>query len=268
MAFISSLTLAGQVFTGTQSLIFISVLNTSISVGALIYPFFLEWLRGMYGLLGTFLILGGITSNTFILFVACLSNHLDVKEVTSSAAPFINISNEELAGKTVKSRVFRQNVRYVDDLLSVPYVCLLFAMGISVAALNGYVGLLLDVSMWKGFSESQGLVSMETYHSFSIVSRLIPGVIKHKTGISVSICAIISTTSGCVGQLMLYLTSGYVPCIMGSCLSGFAIGGILSSSLILVGDVVRREQRSLAYGLLYTVDGLLSAITGYCLGMC
>ena len=266
MAFIASLTLAGQVFTGTQSLIFISALNTSISVGALIYPFFLEWLRGLYGILGTFLILGGITSHTFTLFVTCHLNQIDVKQVTTSASLLADNGDNVARERKSKSRLFRENVRNFDDILTVAFICLLLALGLSVAALNGYVGLMLDISMWKGFTESQGLVSMVTYHISSILSRLTPGVVKHKTDVSMSVFAMISTTSGCVGQLLLYLTSGYIPCIMGACLSGFAIGGVLSSSLLLVEDIVCRRQRSLAYGLLYTSDGLLSALTGYCLG--
>ncbi|XP_053385538.1 monocarboxylate transporter 2-like isoform X1 [Mercenaria mercenaria] len=266
MAFISSLTIAGQMFTGTESLVFISILNTSISVGALIYPFFLEWLQESYGLLGTYLILGGITCNTFTLFVICYMNQLVVKESASKTGSIGNIIDSVASIQNSKAHSKRKKVRYFSDLISVPYLCLLFAVGFSVAALNGYVGLMLDISMWKGFSDSQGLLSMEVYHLSGIIPRFLPAVVKYKTNISVFVCAIISGASSCIGQLILYVTSSFIPYVIGTCLSGIAIGGILSSSLVLIVEIVRQQQRPLAYGLLYTVDGILSTAAGYLLG--
>ncbi|XP_045179229.2 uncharacterized protein LOC123538886 isoform X2 [Mercenaria mercenaria] len=53
----------------------------------------------------------------------------------------------------------------------------------------------------------------------------------------------------------------------GFCMSYFAVSiYYLYVSIGVVSEIVRQQQRPLAYGLLYTVDGILSTAAGYLLG--
>lgn len=257
MVFVSCLTVAGQIYSGTKRLYSVTAINASIPVGALIYPFVLEWLRNNYGLYGTFLILSGITCNTFALYVVCFINREKIRKEATR-----NGESKQTCSKATCGR----GKTYEQRLLSIPFVSMLFGLGISIGALNGFIQLMLDISTWKGLTEIQGLASIVIYHFVNIFARLLPAIVKHTKDINAFICATVSAICGCIGQLILYFTSGVLPYIAGISLSGVALGGILSSSLVIVVEMVRQERKPLAYGLLNTVNGLVSTIAGYMLG--
>lgn len=253
MVFVSCLTVAGQIYSGTKRLYSVTAINASIPVGALIYPFVLERLRNNYGLYGTFLILSGITCNTFVLHVVCFINREQIKKEATR-----NGANKQICRKAACAHEQR--------LVSIPFVCMLFGLGISIGALNGFIQLMLDISTWKGLTEIQGLAAIVIYHFVNIFARVLPAIVKHTKNINAFICATVSAICGCLGQIILYSTSGVFPYIAGISLSGVALGGILSSSLVIVVEMVRQERKPLAYGLLNTVNGLVSTIAGYMLG--
>lgn len=269
MAYVSCLTIAGQIFTGTIRLFCVSAISVSISVGGLLYPFFIEWLHAHFGLYGTFLILSGILCNTFTLPLVCFLNRgmLNKSVVRNNTHSKVisngtcNNARKERDGSREKREIY-----HTTKLISVPFISLLFGQAFSVGALNGFIQLMLDISFWKGFTEKQGFTFFVIYNFTNILSRLFPAVVNHIAKINVFSCAIFSAVSGCIGQVVLYFTYGLVPYIVGISLNSVALGGVLSSSLILVVEIIRQDQKPVAFGLLNTINGIVSALAGYSLG--
>ena len=102
MAHVSSVTVAGRVFKGRHQLMSITILNTAVGVASLAYPYILSWLTGRFGLSGTYLILGGITCNTFLLFIVCFINR---KALTDGPSEQSQTSTRAIDGdvKTTRS---------------------------------------------------------------------------------------------------------------------------------------------------------------------
>ncbi|XP_045214404.2 monocarboxylate transporter 12-like isoform X2 [Mercenaria mercenaria] len=266
MGHISAVVIVGRIFTGKKRVLLLAVLNASSSLSGLVYPYFINWLMTLFELSGTFLILGAVYSNTFPLFILCWMNRSTLKdfELSSRNSKIKTNTKNEAPSPTIrhKGNFIINGVQTLREMVNTTYLLLLFACAISAAGINGYTGMILDICRWKGFSKSRGLFTFVIFNIANVVSRLLPGVLKQKRGFNSFIYPIISTISGCVGQLLLYKGQSYILYVLGTCLSGVAIGGVVSAQFILVLKAVPREFIPVGSGLLFTMSGVLSSTTG------
>ncbi|XP_060566877.1 uncharacterized protein LOC132725711 isoform X2 [Ruditapes philippinarum] len=398
LSHVSCVTVVGRVFKGRHQIMSITILNTAVGFASLGYPYLLSWLSDIFGLQGTFLILGGITSNTFILCIVCFINrkalsdgpldhskgsendfnaettrtnpirtitdekehlidtpdgdeydtslnlkHIGVSETRFIAETYDNIkynsknnddertevdiiddredelalednngekvfkedpticikhiefenndqkeipeknivadkkegtvknkstpvANETQAAKlettkytkvTKLKRHFETVHCLLKEIMTKPYVCLVLAFAFGNISLNGYLGVKLDIAMWKGLSESEGLSSFLAFNCSNIVSRFIPGLLKERKGINSFVYPVISAVSGFCGQLLIYFSGQISVYMIGVCLCGIAFGGIVSSSINATVRIVSLEQVPIAVGFLISVNGIL-----------
>ncbi|XP_053409075.1 monocarboxylate transporter 12-like isoform X2 [Mercenaria mercenaria] len=266
MGYVSAVVIVGRIFTRKKRVLFLAMLSASSPLAGLVYPYFLNWLMTLFDLNETFLILGAIYSNTFPLFILCWMNRSTLKDVALSSTVSQDNTNTENETQVPtirhKENFIINGVKTLREMVNITYLLLLFAVAISVAGINGYSGIILDISRWKGLSKSQGLFTFVIFNIANTISRLVPGLLKQKNGFNSFMYPIISTISGCVGQLFLYKGQSYVLYVLGTSLTGVAIGGVVSAQLILVLKAVRPEFIPVATGLLFTVTGVISATTG------
>ena len=143
------------------------------------------------------------------------------------------------------------------ELMTKPYVCLVLAFAFGNISLNGYLGVKIDIALWKGLNASEGLSSFLAFNCSNIVSRLVPGLLKERKGINSFFYPVFSAMSGFCGQLLIYF-SGHVSVYMvGVCFCGIAFGGIVSSSINATVRIVRLELVPIAVGFLISVNGVL-----------
>ncbi|XP_053393335.1 uncharacterized protein LOC128555297 [Mercenaria mercenaria] len=270
MGYVSAVVIVGRIFTGKKKVLLLAVLNASSSFSGIVYPYFVNWLMTLFDLSDTFLILGALYSNTFPLFILCWVNRSTLKDVELSSrnSKIKTDTKNEAPSPTIKHKgnFIINGVQTLREMVNTTYILLLFAYALSAAGINGYLGIILDICRWKGFSKSRGLFTFVIFNIANTVSKLLPGVLKQKRGFNSFIYPIISTVSGCVGQLLLYKGQSYVLYVLGTCLSGFAFGGVLSVPLLLVLKAVRPEFIPVGSGLLFTISGVISAITGPAFG--
>lgn len=260
MLIISSVVVAERVFEKSQRLLVLSILNTATIITAIFYPYFLEWLTNLYGLNGMFLILGGICCNVFVLYVVCRTSPTIIQEFTK---PLENTSDVVKSGTGQVTTTKWRNLVSVcalgtKELFTKPFVFVLLASDLSIASLDGYLGLMFDISLWKGLSSSRRLTSAVVYYSFTTASCLLVGIFQLKKGVNSILYQILSTLCGCVGSLLLYLFPGYILHTVGTSLLGTTFGGIISSSVNAIVQIVSKKQIPLALGFLHTLEGLFS----------
>jgi hypothetical protein len=223
----------------------------SSSLSGLVYPYFIDWLLVQYGLNGSFLILGAVYCNKFPMLVMIWANKTSIDK--QSLTPKCEEDKETSNGCANTKNKFRENITFV-------HVLLLFGIVLPISFINGFAALILDISEWKGFSSNSwfGIFALVIYNVASTISRLIPGLVGQIDSVNPFLIPIISAIIGFIGQLILYVGSSYALFALSVCLSGLAIGGILSSQHILVLKVVSIDFVPIGSGLLITSAGVLN----------
>lgn len=216
----------------------------------------------MYGLRGTFLILSAILCNSVVFFMLCFLN----KELIS------NVDTESQAGNFDQKKMSDTDkgsfspvlnlFRYLKQLMSKQYAFMLIAQLAAMTGLNGYIGLILDISLWKGLNDAQGLSSFIFFNISNVISRLMPGILKQIKGINSFVFPIVSCLAGCGGLLLIYFGTTYVIYVVGTILIGAAMGGNVAAAVVVVVQVVDAEQIPVGTGLLFSVAGVSSAAIG------
>lgn len=263
MVFVSSIVVVERVFEKSQRLLALSILNTATVITAIFYPYVLRWLTNLYGLNGMFLILGGVCCNVFVLYTICRRSPIVVQEFTKRLENTSDVVKSETEHDQQVTTTKWRNVMSVcaldtKELFTKPYVCVLLASDLSIASLTGYLGVMFDISMWRGLSSSKRLTSAVVFYSFTTASCLLVGIFQQKKGVNSILYQILSTLCGCISSLLLYFFSGYVIHTVGTSLIGVAFGGIVSSSVNTIVQIVRTKQVPLAMGFLHTLEGLFS----------
>ena len=143
------------------------------------------------------------------------------------------------------------------------YTYMLFLLGDSliVSFANGFVAVIVDVFTSAGYSSDEGLSAFLPYFIASIVGRLLPGIIQQNQRMNPLIVPLICGIIGVCGQLAILLSSEYVIMMLGCGLSGLSVGGAISSSSVVATRLVEKEAFPVAFGLITTVSGALSAIS-------
>ncbi|XP_060569431.1 monocarboxylate transporter 2-like [Ruditapes philippinarum] len=223
LSYVSLILLIGRIFIGKKRDLCISLLMASSSLSGVVYPYFIDWLLVQYGLNGSFLILGAVYCNKFPMLVIIWANKTSIDK--QSLTPKCEEDKETSNGCTNTKNKFRG-----------------------------------DISEWKGFGSNswRGIFALVIYNVASTISRLIPGLVGQIDSVNPFLIPIISAIIGFIGQLILYVGSSYALFALSVCLSGLAIGGILSSQHILVLKVVRIDFVPIGSGLLITSAGVLN----------
>ena len=261
MGYISSVVVIGRMFTGQKRVLYLSIQTSLGSLSGLIYPYIYEWLINSYGLDGTFLILGGIFCHKLPFAILCLRNHASLA-VDKASENKENVDNENDTSDKGKKNIILESVQNFKQMMNITFSVIILATGVSIAGINGFISLVLDISLWKGFTSSQGISTFVFFNIANTLSRLVPGFLKQIKGVDSFIFPIISATAGLVGQLLLFFSDSYSVFVIGVCLTGVCIGGIVSSQLLVLVEIVRPEYIPVASGLLLTVTGIISVSTG------
>jgi hypothetical protein len=237
-----------------------------------VYPLLIEKLLINYGVNGTFLVLGGITLNSCVaswfLFLkrkrSVASNHTKREGEKTAMIPEDN--DEEKMYKNTKEQLDTDTAVYVrSSLLTRMYMVLLVASALSIPSVNTFLGLTVDIFVWKGFSVSQGLFSFVPFNIISILSKFIPVLAKKVPGISSFSLPILFCMCGLLGQILVYFSSSYVLMLVGTGFAGLSQGGF-PALLIAAVKIVRPEEWPVASGLLVTIIGITTAVLGPAFG--
>lgn len=271
LGYFSAIVVVGRVFSGRQKVLCLAIQTACNALAGVIYPYFLNWLLHLYGLKGTFLILSAILCNGVVFCILCSLNKDSISDVNLRASESQSaIIDTDTNTRTNAVKVARLSVlngfRHLKHLVNKPYIFMLVAQLVALTGLNGYIGLILDISRWKGFNDTQGLASFVFYNISNVISRLMPGVLKQMKGINSFVFPIISCLCGCTGQLLIYFGTNYAMYAVGTFLIGAAMGGNISAVVVLVVQVIRPEQVPVGTGLLFTVTGISSATIGSIFG--
>ncbi|XP_045206799.2 monocarboxylate transporter 13-like [Mercenaria mercenaria] len=267
LVFSSCIVVVERVFEGPKRLLCLAVLNTSTVVTAIFYPYFMKWLTEMYGLNGMFLILAGLSLNIFVLFTMCWTNRVaDInaraQEATSTKTELDDCTGSSRKGCNSLIDIMLNCIAHANKLFHVPYVLVLISSSLSLAILNGYVGVMFDIALWKGMTSSQGYITFVVYYSCTAVSCVVVGLLKQKKGVNSLVYPILSTFCGCCGQLLIIFTSKYAVYMLGTALTGMTYGGVIASSLSVIVQMVSQKQVPVATGLFSTLEGLASLGVG------
>ena len=247
-----------------QLVLGITIHTSMVSIAGIIYPYLLKWLAQTYGLNGTFLILGGLFTNTFVFFAFLWQQHL--AENSDFIAESEGNTDEDTQIVSFCDEV-RQILNVFRSLISIPFVCLIVALALAISCVNAYLELAFDIAAWKGYNESETKELFVILNCLNVFATLTPGIIKQKFEVNSFIFLIISSFAGCVGHVLINSSNSYLMYAVASGCIGLVPGGIIAVSLTFIMETMKKKQVSVATGLMFTVTGVLSAAVGPLFGM-
>ncbi|XP_052820305.1 monocarboxylate transporter 1-like [Mya arenaria] len=293
------ITTISKAFTGRQRHVCLSILSTGTGLAGVFYPFLLPRLVEVFGLMGTFLVLGGLFLNVWIISILIYWNQ--PRKMTSEIPDKIIENDNEKCNIKIISRTNDKPKEIISDLengdnkavnttvtsgalywqkvvftarkvvlemrevLFLENVLNMVGTGLLMAAINAYLTLQLDIAASRGLSREEGQNAFVVVNSVNVISGLVPGFLKQIPGLSYSCLLIVVAVFGLTGHSLILLSSGALLYFLASALIGVSLGGVLTSSLIGL-KIVRPELISVASGTLITMMGLLTAASGPLLG--
>ena len=260
LGYISSVVVIGRMFTGQKRVLYLSIQTAFTSLSGLIYPYILEWLIDFYGLDEMYLLLGAFYCNKIPFLILCIFNRKSIDKAPENDDN-TNTTTENPSDNS-KENIIATIAKKFKQMMNTTFLLLLIASGVSIAGNNGFLGLVLDISLWKGFTTSQGLFTFVILNIINTLFRLVPGFLKQLKEFDSLIYPIISGVAGILGQVLLFLGNSYSVYMLGIGLIGLCLGGIVSSQLLVMMEVVHQENIPVASGLLLTVTGIVSVSTG------
>ena len=141
------------------------------------------------------------------------------------------------------------------------YMLFLFGDSLVVAFANGFIAVIVDIFTSRGYSADEGLFAFLPYFLASIFGRLLPGILQQNKQVNPLILPVICALLGVLGQLSIFISSKYSVMMFGSCLSGLSVGGAISSSSVVAIRLVAKDAFPVAFGLVTTLSGILSAVS-------
>ena len=222
--FISSNQILCQLFEGQTRLICISLVTCAAGVGSLFYPYFLNWLANSFGLNGTFLLLGAISSNTIPLTIlwaarrkprtsdtpgakhststtAAIKSPSDTPEATNSTSP-------TAASKT--TTVQKGLCANVSKIITYkPFTFLFLGLGLTLSSVNMFDILAMDILSSNGLSREQSINAVIISSATSIPSRMLPGLMNKLCGCSSVMTPVIAALFGGCGIFLVILFKNF-----------------------------------------------------------
>ena len=158
------------------------------------------------------------------------------------------------------SETFRNAVNCCTKLFQdKSYMLFLLGDSLVVAFANGFVAVLVDIFTTKGYSSEEGLSAFLPYFLTSILGRILPGILQQSKRISPFVLPVLCAIFGVLGQLCVLLSSDYVIMMLGCCLAGLSVGGAISASSVVAIRLVTKEAFPVAFGLVVSFSGILTA---------
>ena len=271
---IASTTAVGQAFTGSQRLLALSIQNTGMSVGGAVTPYLFDYLVESYGLNGNFLLIGGVFLNCLpaaLLFSMPVTNPNKAANGELKLNPNGDIkAKSKEASHTYISAIREQLERFKTDVAQImhpPFILTALAVAVVMASLNGYYALVIDILKWKGFTADDALLAFPVTYGVGFFARLLPGIAKQFKGVNSLVCPIIFALCGASGQLVNLYFSNSIVVLIGCGLSGIALAGVISGANIVVVKILDQDKIADGLGIVYSVVGVLSIISGPTYGM-
>ena len=262
LIYIISITIAATIECRKQKSLGIAIHSTCVPVAGLIYPYLLNYLTSVYGLNGTFLVLGGVFCNSFAfsLMIWFRCNDFIIRKNQNTGN--VSEENTKITCDNTRGKQLCINLKmFVKKAMSIRFVSLVIAAAFAVSTLNGYLDFVFDISDWKGYKELQARNLFTIYNIFAIFFSLSPGVLRQKLNIDTYYYPFGLTLIGLSGSLVIRYSKTYIMYAIGTACMG-AIAGVISSGCIICAHLVPLEQISVALGLFETGFGLLSAGIG------
>ncbi|XP_060551954.1 uncharacterized protein LOC132713396 isoform X2 [Ruditapes philippinarum] len=282
--------------TNLQPICF-AIHGTGVNIAGMIYPLLIEKLLDKYTVRGTFLILGGVFMNSLVVPVLLLNNdnfrngmegkNKQLKDLNkklthdNGASTEMVVLIQEPKHNSVKSDdtldeaqtqsentcnhsdlEIRKTLKY-PSIIECQFLLLLLASASCIPALNSYLGLIVDIFIWKGFSVSQGQVSFVPFNVFSILSKFIPVLAKsYMKSLSCFVMPLCFCVIGLISQVLVYVSNNYIVLMIGTSCVGLSLGGVFPAMLIAGAKIVPRREWPVVSGLLMSVIGIMSSGLG------
>ncbi|XP_052761231.1 monocarboxylate transporter 6-like isoform X2 [Mya arenaria] len=277
LLYVVCITTISQAFTGRQRHVCLSILGTGTGLAGVFYPFLLPSLVEAFGLMGTFLVLGGVFLNVWTIPVLIYWNQ--PRKMTSEIPDTTCDNDNARCGPKAVNTICASGALYwqqivnaarkvvleMREVLFLENVLNMVGTGLLLAVNNAYLTLQLDIAIWRGLSREVGLNAFVVVNSVNVIAGLVTGLLKQIPGLSYSCLLIVVAVFGLAGSLLILLSSGAPLYFLASTLIGVSLGGVLTSSLIGL-KIVRQELISVASGTLITMIGLMTAVLGPLLG--
>ncbi|XP_053393586.1 monocarboxylate transporter 7-like [Mercenaria mercenaria] len=173
-----------------------------------------------------------------------------------------DITEREDAGPELEKRTYLSVLSLLTKQYKM-YIFLFLASAMCIPALNTFLGLTVDIFVWKGFSVSQALFSFVPFNVFSLFSKFIPVLAKkYLKRLSCFVLPMCFCIIGILSQLLVYVSADYITMLVGTSLVGLSLGGVFPAMLIAGAKIVSKRAWPVASGLLMTVIGVLSSGLG------
>ncbi|KAL4240056.1 hypothetical protein ACF0H5_000850 [Mactra antiquata] len=250
-----------------------AIQGITVNIAGALYPELIENLLSQFGLHGTFLILGGLFLNGVVVPLLLMNRRAPNTCVMETKVDIESDYADERQKLTMDDKhdsVSDATAENEDDgtcfgrctILSIPFLTIVFASAFSVPPINTFVGLVVDLIVWKNFSFSQGVFAFIPFNAFSIAAKLVPIFTQRIKGFNNYILIMVFCVIGIIGQILILLSKSYVSVIAGVSCAGICLGGVLPTILMVCVTLVDSNSWPLASGLIIAVIGLMSAVMG------
>ena len=157
-------------------------------------------------------------------------------------------------------RIFQEAFKCFKKLFNnTIYILFLLGDSLVVAFANGFIAVVVDIFTTKGLSSDEGLSAFLPYFLASIFGRILPGILQQSPRVNPLILPLGCAILGVLGQLCVLLSSEYTILMIGCALAGLSVGGAISSSSVVAVRLVDNKAFPLAFGLIMSLSGILTA---------
>ena len=267
---VSSTAAVSQSFSGSRRLLALSIQNAGVSVGGALTPYLFDYFVKMYGLNGTFLLMGGIYLNCLpaaILF--SIPNKKRVVEDNCASQHTDNADSEtqEESSSTDCHTEIKRLKTDINKVMRSPFILTVLGVGFGIGSLGGFNSLILNVLKWKGFQPDEALLAFPTMSGVGFAGRLLPGITKQIRGVSTFVCPICFSFCGAVGQLIFLFCSDNLSLLIGCGFLGLAMAGVMSGANVAIAQILDKDLIAVGVGIMYSTLGILVTMFGPIYGM-
>ena len=268
--------MARNSFEGNARDLAVSAHNVFVGFGSIVYSYLLKTLANAYTVNGTFLFVGGLLLNNFVIALLFASNEATIsnsmKSETQGVTNDITDAKPDETNKSIKDKRVRDYkssvIIRVRTIMNFRYTLVLLGVTTVVSANGGYIIVFDDINVWKGYTDDQSALLITLFSAASALGRTMPLICsKVKPGTDLLLLLAFCAIGGCVAQLVILFTTEMHFAIIGNMLSGLIHGGMFSASAVVVAKYSSKELFSVAFGILLTAIGILVLSLGPVYGM-
>ena len=158
----------------------------------------------MFGLSGTFLVLGGLSLNTIPLVALW-----NIPRASKKGEHIKDKTSVEQTEQSPKGSAFLRSIH--ETLKNKSFLFLMIGVGCDLSILNIHSILALDILETNGLSANEGITAVIVTNAASIVARLIPAITNKISGYSPILTPTLASLLGSSGMLLFI----FVPNLIG-----------------------------------------------------